>query len=81
MVPHPISETPSERGALIAWYMAHGMALSTLEVAKLTGLKRRGALQLMYCISRVLPIYQDECAIWRVCKSGMAQDVPSHVLK
>ena len=59
-------ETPGERYALIGWYMAAGMALSTKEVAQLTGLKPQSAYWLMSRISRVLPIYQDEKRIWRV---------------
>jgi hypothetical protein len=62
-------ETPSERVALVAWYMAFGVALSTKEIAKLTGLSKNSTLRLMWRISRVLPIYQDETRIWRRCES------------
>lgn len=65
-------DTPGERYALIAWYMAAGAALSTRDVARLTGLKMRGAFGLMCCISRVLPIYQDERRIWRITGTGSA---------
>ena len=65
MVQQP--EAPCERYALIGWYLAFGMALSTREVAAITGLKMNGALLLMYRISRVLPIYQDGKRIWRLC--------------
>ena len=65
-------ETPGERYALIGWYMAAGMALSTSEVAQLTGLTRDSALRLMYRISRVLPIYQDNERIWRVQRDGLS---------
>lgn len=60
-------ETPSERVALLVWYMAHGVALSNVEIIKITGLKRRTAYEMMCRISRILPIYQDEEHIWRVC--------------
>lgn len=65
MSPEP--ETVSERVALVVWYMAHGLALSTQEVAKITGLTSDGAWYLMNRIGRVLPIYLDN-NIWRVCQ-------------
>ena len=63
-------ETPSERVALVVWYMAHGMALSTKEVSKITKLSESASWRLMCNISRVIPIYLDESArigIWRIC--------------
>lgn len=60
-------ETPSERVALVVWYMAHGMGLSTREVARLTGLQPRNARELMYRVSRILPVYQEE-GVWLICK-------------
>lgn len=66
-------ETSSERVAIVVWYMAHGMNLSTQEVSRMTGLKMRGALALMYSISRVVPIYQEK-DIWRICKRNGTHD-------
>ena len=60
-------ETPSERAALIVWYMAHGLALSNREIMQITGLSRSRARDMMCRISRVLPLYQDESHIWRLC--------------
>lgn len=59
-------ETPSERVALVVWWLAHGEGLTTKQVALLTGLQMRSARELLYSISRVLPIYQDG-SIWQVC--------------
>jgi len=67
MTPDP--ETTSERVAVVVWYMAHGMALSTREVAKITRMSMDGSWALMCRISRVLPIYQDKTDIWRVCQT------------
>lgn len=58
--------TPREKVALVVWHLAHGDGLSTANVADMTGLTRQGAWELMICLSRVLPIYQDG-GIWQVC--------------
>ena len=72
-------ETPSERVALVVWYMAHNVALSTREVAKITRISKRGALELMNRISRVLPIYLDD-RVWRICHDG-EQDAQRYVIE
>jgi len=58
--------TPREKVALVVWHLAHGDGLSTASVADMTGLTRQGAWELMICLSRVLPIYQDN-GVWQVC--------------
>jgi len=60
-------ETPSERYALIGWYMAFGLALSTKEISEMLNLSHDSALRAMYRVSRILPIYQDDKGIWRQC--------------
>lgn len=72
-MPDPQPQFPSERYALIGWYLKTGVALSTREVAELTGLTRDGALKLMYRISAVLPIYSDAENIWRVQDGASCQ--------
>lgn len=69
MIPPPQAqcETPSERVALVAWHLAHGEGLTTQIIAGLTGLSPRGARELMYRISRVIPIYIDDDGFWQVC--------------
>lgn len=62
--------TSTERVALVTWYLAFGLALSSREVAQITGLSRRNAARLLENISRVLPIYQDEKFLWRLCPSA-----------
>ena len=59
--------TPREKVALVVWHLAHGDGLSTANVAEMTGLTRQGAWELMVCLSRVIPIYQDNRQIWQVC--------------
>ena len=56
-----------EKAALIAWHLAHGEAMTTAEVASLTGLTWAGAWFLMSRLSRVLPIYRDDAGVWSVC--------------
>ena len=62
-------ETPSERVALVVWWLVHGEGLTTKQVASLAQISTRGAFDLMDRISRVLPIYQDEDYVWQVCES------------
>ncbi len=52
---------------MITWHLAHGEGLTTCVVASLTGLSLRGARELMYRISRVIPIYMDSDGVWQVC--------------
>lgn len=62
-------ETPSERVALVVWWLVHGEGLTTKQVAKITGLTMGTAWRLMARISRVLPIYQDDNYVWQLCVS------------
>lgn len=50
--------TPQERAAIIAWYLARGQELTVADVARLTGLGRRGARKLVIRLSRVIPIHK-----------------------
>lgn len=59
--------TAQERAALVAWHLAHGEGMRTVDVVLLTGLSFRGARYLMCRLSRVIPIYQDEDGFWQVC--------------
>jgi hypothetical protein len=60
-------DTITERAALITWHLAHGEMLQTRDVAEMTGMTMAGAWILMIRLSRVLPIYQDDCGRWLVC--------------
>jgi hypothetical protein len=57
--------TAQERAALVAWWLAHGEALTTQQVAELTGLEVVSAYQMMGRLARVLPIYLDG-GFWQV---------------
>ena len=59
--------TAQQKAGLVAWHMAHGETMQTRDVAKLTGLTMVGALYLMWNLSSVLPIYQDDRGFWVVC--------------
>lgn len=61
-------ETPSERVALVVWWLAHGEGLTTKRVSEITKITPRAASYLMCRISRVLPIYQDDDFVWQVCE-------------
>jgi hypothetical protein len=60
-------ETPSERVALVVWWLAHGEGLTTRQVSEITCLSWHGAASLLDRISRVLPIYRDDDGVWQVC--------------
>jgi hypothetical protein len=51
--------TPQERAALIAWHLAHGEAMTTRQVAELTGLEVISAYQMMDRLAGVLPIRRE----------------------
>ena len=61
--------TPQERAGLVAWHLARGRSLRTVEVARLVGLKERGARALLGRLSRILPIRQDDSGSW-ICSNG-----------
>lgn len=65
-------QVPQERAAVVAWYLAHGEALTTRQVTELTGTTMRGALAMMYRLSRVLPVYQNDIGQWEVCATQEA---------
>ena len=69
----PDEYRPKQRAALVAWWLAHGEGLRTADVARLTGLSRRGAFDMMITLSAVLPIYQDEQRVWQVCTGETAE--------
>lgn len=52
-----LPDTPQERAAVIAWRLAIGEELTTLEVARCTGLGIRRAQMLLNELSRVVPIH------------------------
>lgn len=57
-----------QRAGRIAYLLtAVRMALTTEEVAREVHLSRQGALHLLNALSGIIPIYQDEKFIWRLC--------------
>lgn len=61
-------DTPAERVAVITWYLASGMTITTQEAAKMAHISHQRAWEILCEISRVLPIYQDDRQYWTVCK-------------
>jgi hypothetical protein len=81
LIPNSEPETPSERVALIVWHLAHGEGLNTLHIAQMTGLSLRGARELMYRVSRVIPIYQDDNdGMWQTCVFRETEREPQRVM-
>lgn len=76
--------TPQERAARVTWAIAQGETMSTQQVATLAGMSERGARWLMARLSRVLPVFQDDSGLWRVCEtrsaSGRASTAPSDTI-
>lgn len=46
----------TERAALVAWRLAHGDAMSTEDAARLVGVARSTAYEMLCKMARVLPI-------------------------
>jgi hypothetical protein len=61
--------TAQTRAGLVAWHLANGEQLRTLDVARLCRLSVRGARDLLYALSLKLPIYQDAASgCWQRCE-------------
>lgn len=57
-----------QRGAVLAWTLAHGAALTCHEAAALLHIQRRGAYQMLASLSGSIPIYDDEDTLtWQAC--------------
>jgi hypothetical protein len=70
---------PRERAAVVAWKLAVGQRLTTHQIADLCRISHRGALALIVCISRVIPVWCDEQGQWQRISpsdSPCAQRVP-----
>ena len=52
-----LPDTPQERAAIVAWRLAIGEELTTLDVAYSTGLSIRRSQELLNELSRVVPIH------------------------
>jgi alkylated DNA nucleotide flippase Atl1 len=60
-------ETVSERVAVVLARLYAGRAMTTAEVAELTGLTARGALYMMNRLCRVQPLVLDD-GRWQMCQ-------------
>lgn len=71
--------TSQERVAVVIWALAHGEGLRTRDIQQMTGLTKDGAIKMMHCLSRVIPIYQDDERFWVVLalKEGYTDSIPS----
>ena len=69
--------TSQQKAALVAWHLAHGEAMTTANVATLTGLDRVGAWKLMCMLSNVIPIYQDDAGLWQVTALRELECIPT----
>jgi len=67
--------TVTERVGKVTWWLADGEGLTIDNVCSLTGVSPRAARRMLCMLSRVLPIYDDECGVWQRCEM-MEADVP-----
>ena len=79
-------EVPSERVAIIVFLLCKGRKFTTMEVAELCGVTRRGAYAIMARISRVVPLAPvdgqwGECVILDGSEDETEQDVPPDMLQ
>ncbi len=70
----------TERIGLIVWLLGRGHTFTTLEVAHITGLSRRGAAAMMDKLSRKIPLINSQ-ARWQLLtddfKDGITSATPS----
>lgn len=60
-----ISEsTPTERAALVAFWLAQGRELTTVEVAESLQVSQRTAQRLFTAVSRSIPCYRNDDGRW-----------------
>lgn len=55
---------PTERVAIVVRCLMQGRALTTREVADMTGISSHGAYQMLSRMSRVVPVYQVDRRTW-----------------
>lgn len=59
--------TPTERAALLTYWLSMGQELTTAEVAENFQVSQRTAQRLFAAVSRTVPIYRDEATgFWRL---------------
>jgi hypothetical protein len=61
-----IDYTSQIRAGLVTYWLCHGEALTTTQVAELTGLTYNGAWKMMCVLSGRLPFYQTDDGEWQV---------------
>lgn len=61
-----LESTPTERAAVVAYWLANGRAVTTASVAESLQVSQRTAQRLVVSVSRVLPIYRDDSGCWRL---------------
>lgn len=49
----------TDRVTVVVWALAEGRKLTTADVARMTGLRWKGAYRLLCRVSRIIPIRQD----------------------
>ena len=54
---------PTERIALVVFWLVQGSQLTTGDIARLAGISQQGAWSMMQKICRVLPLYQEN-GLW-----------------
>jgi len=65
---HPEEMLPTERAALVAYWLVKGEALTVDQVVEIAGYQRkREARRLLQALARVLPIYKRD-GHWEVCE-------------
>lgn len=60
-----IETTPTERAALVAYWLLSGRELTTTEAARSLQVSPRTAQRLFAAVSRAIPVYRDDDGIWR----------------
>jgi hypothetical protein len=56
--------TTIEATCRLCWHFMHGEAMTTAQAAELIGYSRQGTLQMLYAISRYMPVLQGADGLW-----------------
>ena len=63
--------TPTERAAIVTYWLVSGRELSTADVAENLQVSQRTARRLFTAVSRAVPIYRDEAGLWRILEDDL----------
>lgn len=71
-----LESTPTERAALVTYWLTTGRELTTSDVAESLQVSQRTAQRLFTAVSRTIPCYRDDDGRWRLSEDPIGQISP-----